>query len=254
MVMLVFVVVMMMLMLIVVMVVVMVGVLRLVGLVLLADALEQLVRQRDFFNGGEDGFPIQLIPSGGEDSGIGIFLPQHGHRRVQLFSGQLLRPGEDDGPGGFHLIVVKLAKVFHVDLHLGRVRHGDKAVQHHLRSFLDGVLYGGNHVAQLAHAGGFNQNAVGVKLLLHILERLVEIAYQRAANAPGGHLGDLHAGIFQESAVNGDLTKFVLNQHQLFALIGFRQQLFDERCFPSSKKAGNNVDLCHGIKSFAFKF
>ena len=70
-----------------------------------------------------------------------------------------------------------------------------KAVQLHFRGLRHRALYGGNHIAELAHAGGLNQNAVGVKLPLHVLQRLAEVAHQGAADAPGGHLGDLDPGV-----------------------------------------------------------
>ena len=58
------------------------------------------------------------------------------------------------------------------------------------------------------------------------------------------------AGLFQEAAVNVDLAKFVFDQHQLFALVGFRQQLFDECGLTGTQEAGDDVDFCHGISPF----
>ena len=212
--------------------------------------LQQFIGQRDFFNGGEDGLAIQLIPRGSDDGGIGVFLPEHGHGGLQLLLRHLLSPGEDDGTGGLDLVVVELTEVLHIDLHLGGVRHGDKAVELHLGNVLYGVLHRHDHVAELAHAGGLNEDAVGVELSLHVLQSLVEVAHQRAADAAGGHLGDLDAGFLQEAAVNVDLAKFVFDQHQLFTLVGFRQQLFDECGLTGAQEAGDDVDFCHGISPF----
>ena len=89
-----------------------------------------------------------------------------------------------------------------------------------------------------------------MELSLHVLQSLVEVAHQRTADAAGGHLGDLDAGFLQEAAVNVDLAKFVFDQHQLFALVGFRQQLFDECGLTGAQEAGDDVDFCHGISPF----
>ena len=89
-----------------------------------------------------------------------------------------------------------------------------------------------------------------MELRLHVLQSLVEVAHQRTTDAAGGHLGDLDAGFLQEAAVNVDLAKFVFDQHQLFALVGLRQQLFDECGLTGTQEAGDDVDFCHGISPF----
>ena len=159
----------------------MVMVLVLIGLMFGPHLLQQFIGQRDLFDGGEDG----------DNGGIGVFLPEHGHGGLQLLLRHLLSPGEDDSAGGLDLVVVELAEVLHIDLHLGGVCHGDEAVELHLGNVLYGVFHRHDHVAELAHAGGLNEDAVGVELSLHVLQSLVEIAHQRAADAPGGHFGDL---------------------------------------------------------------
>ena len=228
----------------------MVMMLMLIGFMLCPHLLQQLVRKGHLLDGGEDGLAVQLIPRGGDDGGVGILFPQHGHGSLQLLLGHLLGAGEDDGAGGLDLVVVELAEVLHVDLHLGGVRHGDEAVELHVRHVLYGVLHRHDHVAELAHAGRLNEDAVRVELILHVLQRLIEVAHQRAADAACGHFGDLDAGLLQEAAVNVDLAELVFNQHQLFALVGFRQQLFDESGLTGAQKAGNNINFRHGIRPF----
>ena len=66
-----------------------------------------------------------------------------------------------------------------------------------------------------------------------------------AADAARGHLGDLDAGLLQKAAVDVDLAEFVLDQHELFAAVGFRDQLFDERGLAGAQKAGENVNFRH---------
>ena len=83
-------------------------------------------------------------------------------------------------------------------------------------------------------------------LLNDLTERAAEVAHERAADTAGVHLRDLHAGLFQESAVHGDLTELIFNEHDLLAAIGLRNELFDKRRLSGAEEAGENVDLCHG--------
>ena len=219
--------------------------LRLVRRVLGLHPGQQLVGQRNLLDGAEDGLAVQYVPGGGQDGGAGVLLPQQGHGGLQLLLAQLLRPAEDDRPGGLDLVVVELAEVLHVDLDLGGVGHGDEAVQLHVRHVLHGVLHRHDHVAELAHAGGLDEDAVGVELLVYLLQRLVEVAHQGAADAAGGHLTDLHAAVLQKAAVDADLAELVLDEHQLLALERLRQQLLDQGRLARAQKAGYDVDFCH---------
>ena len=225
--------------------------LMLIGLMLGTHLLQHLVGQRHLLHGGQNGLAVDLIPRGGDDGGGGVLLPQHGCGGLQLLLTQLLGTAEDDGAGGLDLVIIELAEVLHVDLHLAGIGHGDKAVQLHVRHVLHGVLHRHDHVGELAYAGGLDEDAVGLELLVHFLQRLVEVAHQRAADAAGGHLADLHAAVLQKAAVNGDLAELVFNQHQLFALIGLGQQLLDERGLACAKESGDNVDFCHSIPFFS---
>ena len=241
----------MMLMFVLIMVIMMVMVVFFfLRLMLGADALHQLLLQRHLFHGGQNGLAVQLIPGSGDNGSRGIFLPQQRHSRLQLICAKLLGAAEDDGSGSLHLIVVEFAEVFHIHLHPRGIRHGDKGIQFHVRHILHRVLHCQNHIRQLAHAGGLDQNAVRRELLFHILQRPAEITHQGAADAPGGHFADLHAGLLQKAAVNADLAKLVFNDNQLFALIGFFQQLFNQRCLACAQKAGYDVYFCHDNASF----
>ena len=238
----------MLVMIVIIVVVVMMMVFRLLGLVLGADALHQLVRQRHLLHGRQNGLAVQLIPGGGDDGGVRVLLPQQRHGGLQLFGADLLGAAEDDGAGSLDLVVVELAEVLHVHLHLGGIGHGDKAVQLHLRHVLHGVLHRQNHVRQLAHARRLNEDAVGAELLLHIHQRPPEVAHQGAADAARGHLADLHAGILQKAAVDADLAELVLNEYQLLALVGLRQHLFDERGLARAQKSGHNINFSHKMR------
>ena len=65
-------------------------------------------------------------------------------------------------------------------------------------------------------------------VLLHdLVQGLAEVPHQGAADAAGVHLGDLDAGLLEEAAVNADLAELVFDQHDLLALQGVLQQLFN---------------------------
>ena len=80
---------------------------------------------------------------------------------------------------------------------------------------------------------------------------------KRAADAAGVHLGDVDAGILQKAAVNADLAEFVFDQHNLFTLERFLDELFDQGRFACTQKAGENINFrylfCHGNIPFYLK-
>ena len=80
---------------------------------------------------------------------------------------------------------------------------------------------------------------------------LAEVPHQRAADAPGVHLGDLHPGVLEEAAVNADLTELVFDENDLLPLQGLVQQLFDECGLSGPQKAGDHVDFCHRDNLFS---
>ena len=108
------------------------------------------------------------------------------------------------------------------------------------------VVHHAADVRELAHAGGLDQDAVGMVGIDQLAQGLGEVAHQRAADAAGVQLGDLYAGILHEAAVDADLAVLVLQQHDLLALEGAVQQLLDQRGLARAQEAGNNVDLGHG--------
>ena len=89
-----------------------------------------------------------------------------------------------------------------------------------------------------------------MKLGEHLLQRVGKVAHEAAADAAGVHLIDLHAGVLEEAAVDGDLTELVFDQHDLFARVGLGDQLFDERGLAGAEKTGENINFCHKRKHF----
>ena len=200
-------------------------------------------------HGLQDLLAGQVVPIGGHDGGGGVLLAQQGHGSCHLVLRGGLGAAEQDAAGMADLVVVELAKVLHIQLDLVHVCYGNKAVQLHIQ-VLGHTFHSTGHVGQLAHAGRLDQDAVRVVLLHHLLQSGAEIAHQRAADAAGVQLIDADAGLLQKAAVNADLAKFVLDQHDLLSGKGLLDQLFDKSGLTGAQKAGENIDLGHVYASF----
>ncbi len=190
-------------------------------------------------------FPGQLVPRSRHQRGVRIMLAQQRNGRVQLCLRDGIRAGEDDRPCGFDLIVVKLAEVFHIHLDLARIHDRDGKAQRNI--FVRDLFHGGLYIGELAHAGRLNDDAVGMILFDHLRQCLAKVTHQTATNTAGVHFRNIDARILQKSAVDADLTEFVLDQHQLLTAVGFADHLFDQCSFSRSEKSGVNVDFCHTV-------
>ena len=233
-----------------VMVVMMVLVLMLVLSVSLGSHCHQL--RLEIGLGGhslQDLLAGQVVPIGGHDGGGGVLLAQQGYGSCHLVLRGGLGAAEQDAAGMADLVVIELAKVLHIQLDLVYVRYGNKAVQLHIQ-VLGHTFHSTGHVGQLAHAGRLDEDAVRVVLLHHLLQSGAEIAHQRAADAAGVQLIDADAGLLQKAAVNADLAKFVLDQHDLLSGKGLLDQFFDKSGLTGAQKAGENIDLGHVYASF----
>ena len=201
-------------------------------------------------HGLQDLLTGQLVPCGGHDGSGGVLLTQHGDRSGDLLFAGGLGAAEQDAACVADLVVVELAEVLHIHLHLVHIGHGDKAVQLHIQ-MLGHAFHSAGHIGELAHAGGLDDDAVGVVLLHHLLQGGAEVAHQRAADAAGVQLVDLDAAFLQKAAVNADLAELVLDQHHLLAGKGLFDELFDQGSFTGTKEAGENIDFGHdSIASF----
>ena len=192
----------------------------------------------------------ELIPRRCNQSGLRIVLTQQCNSRIQLGLRNIVRTGKDDGACGFDLIVIEFTKILHVDLNLGRIRDRNRIPQSHL--VICNLADSGNHIRKLANAGGLDDDPVGLVLRNHLIQCLAEITDQRTANTAGVHFRNVDACILQETAVNADLTKLILDENKLFALIGFRDHFFDQRGFTRTQEAGINIDF--HIKHLLLKF
>ena len=187
-------------------------------------------------------------PIGGHDGSGGVLLGQHGDSGSDLLLAGVAGAAQDNAGGMADLVIIELTKVLHIHLDLVHIGHGDKAVQHD-RQGLGHALNGAGHIRQLADAGGLDEDAVGMVGLDDLLQGLAEVSHQAAADAAGVQLIDLDAGLTHEAAVDADLAELVLDQDDLLTLESFLDQLFDQRGFTGTQKAGENVDLglvfCH---------
>jgi len=195
-------------------------------------------------HGLQDLLAGQGIPCGGHDGSGGVLLAQHGDRSGDLLLAGGLGAAQDDAACVADLIIIELTEVLHIHLDLVDIGHGDKTVQLHIQ-MLSHSLHSAGDIAQLAHTGGLNDDAVGVVLLHHLLQSGTEIAHQRAADAACVQLVDLDAGLLQEAAVDADLTKLVLDQDHLLARKGFLDELLDQGRLAGTKEAGENIDIRH---------
>jgi len=192
----------------------------------------------------------QFAPGGGDDSRCGILIPQQVQAGMQLFFGNRICSAENDGGGGFNLIVVELTEVFHIHFALVGIGNGHKAAQF---DFMAVKLFDGSHnIGELANAGGLDQNAVGMVLLDDLRQGAAKVTDEGTADAAGVHFGHFNACILQEAAVNTDLTEFVFDEDELFARVGLCDQLLNQCGFAGTEEAGENVDSSHS-NTFVYK-
>ena len=115
-----------------------------------------------------------------------------------------------------------------------------------------GFFHGAADIAQLANAGGLHDQAFRMIGIDQIVDGLLEIARQGAADAAAVQLGDGDAGILHEAAVHAHFAVFIFQQDHFFALHGARDQLFDQRGFARAQETGNDVDFYHNESLLAY--
>ena len=195
------------------------------------------------FHGGEDVLAREAVPGRRDEDGGGVMLPQHGNAGRELFLGNSVRMGKDDAAGALHLVVEKFAEILHVQLAFARVH--DRAEGIEFGVFEIRPRHRLDDVAELAHAGRLDDDAVGVVFFGHLFKSLGEVADERAADAARIHLGDLNARVLQKAAVDADFAEFVFDEDDLLARICFFDEFFDERRLARAQKTGKYIDLCH---------
>ena len=205
---------------------------------------------------GNDLCTGQFVPIGGHNGGGGVLFLDQGNSCGNLFLVCAAGAAQDDAGCVADLVIIELAKVLHIHFDLVHIGHSHKAVQAD-RQGLAHTLNSAGHITQLANAGRLDQDAVRMISLHDLFQCLAEVAHQGAADAAGVQLVDLNACLTHKATVNADLAEFVFDQHNLFTLERFLDELFDQGRFACTQKAGENINFrylfCHGNIPFYLK-
>jgi hypothetical protein len=194
-------------------------------------------------HGSKDGGAVQLIPGSSNNGSGGVLLHDKRYSRCQLGIRALIGVAHNNASGILYLVTEKLAEILHVHLALARIHHGGIGIQ--LGIFQIGILHRLDDVRQLAHARGLDEDAVGGVFCHNLLQCLAEIAHKGAADAARIDFVYCNARFGKKAAVNDDFTKFVFNQYQFFAHIGFFDQFFNKSGLSGAQKAGEYIDFRH---------
>ena len=241
----------MMLMLLVVMVVLIMVMVMVMMLVmrLVRDLLEHLGNQiAAALHGREQLLAGQILPRSRDDARVLVQAAQHGDGLVETLLRALCGAREQDSACVRDLVLEELAEVLEVHLGLERVNDGDEAVELNVEVR---ILNRCDNVGELADAGRLDEDAVGVVLVDDVVQRLAEVADERAADAACVHLVDNDACVLEEAAVDADLAELVLDQNDLFALERVREQTLDERGLACAQKTGDNINFSHDCRSIS---
>ena len=142
-----------------------------------------------------------------------------------------------------YLVVIKLAKVFHI--HFALVYVNDNGIRAKLRIGSVDALYRLYNVGKLADSRRLDNNSVGVQFVKHLAKRGGKITDERAADTARVHFGYFNSRIAEKAAVNSDFSKFVFNQNELFTDVRLGYKLLDKRGFSRAEKARKNIYFRH---------
>jgi hypothetical protein len=197
------------------------------------------------FNDFQQRISGQVIPRRRHDADTRMLFFHQRAALLDALRGQQLRTAENHRRARLNLVEEELAEVLHIHAALARVHNGRAAGHNEVAVAFLRALDGSEDFAQLAHAGRLNQQAVRMILRNQVINRLLEVAHQRAADAAGIQLINDDARILHKAAVHADFAIFIFQQDDFFLRNAARQQLFDERRFARAQKTRNNVDLNH---------
>ena len=201
------------------------------------------------FNDFQQRISGQVIPRRRHDADARMLFFHQRTALLDALRGQQLRAAENHRRARLNLVEEELAEVLHIHAALARVHNGRAAGHNEVTVAFLRALDGGEDFAQLAHAGRLNQQAVRMILRNQVINRLLEVAHQRAADAAGIEFIDDDARILHKAAIHADFAIFIFQQDDFFLRNAARQQLLDERRFARAQKTRNNVDLNHSCFS-----
>ena len=191
------------------------------------------------FHSGNNVLAGKHVPIGGNHHSFGIVLTYQSHSLVDLLLCNPCGVAENDRACAFDLVVKEFTEILHIHLAFLRIYHGSVAVQK--QSFIVKTFYRADNVRKLANARRFNDDALRCVVFNHLRKRFAKIAHERTADTARVHFVDSNTCIGKKARVNADLTKFVFDQHNLFAGVSFFEQLFDQCGLARTQKAGYNI-------------
>ena len=202
---------------------------------------------------GKNCFAVKAIPYCRYNRCRTILFFEHCHRRSKLVFRRFIRMRKNDTTCIFYLIVEKFAEILHIHLAFRRVYNRTECVEYAAVNIC--VFYCLDNVAKFADARRLDDDPIGGIFRRHLLKRFCKITNKRTANAPRIHFGDVNARFLQKSAVNTDFTKFVFNQNNFFACIGFLDELFNQSGFPCTKESRKNINLHHkSLQKYSLRY
>ena len=191
------------------------------------------------FHCGNDILAGKQIPIGSNHHSFRIMLAHQSHRFIDLLLRNTGSVAENDRACAFDLVVKEFTEILHIHFALLGIHHSGVTVED--QSFVVKTFYCANDVRKFANARGLNDDALRRVVFDHLRKSFAKIANQRTADTARIHFVNGNACIGKKARINADLTKFVFDQHDLFAGVCFFEQLFDQRGLTCTQKAGYNI-------------
>ena len=163
---------------------------------------------------------IQIIPWGGDDSRIWVQLTDDFCIRLKLCLVHILGFGKNDAGCSCDLIVKEFLEIPVIHFAASCVDHSAVAVQFNPAD----CFHCPQDIGKLSDPGRLNDDPVRMIGIDDLLQRLLKITFQGAADAAAVYLADLNAGLLQESSVNADFAEFIFYKDYLLAM----ENIFDQ--------------------------
>ena len=188
----------------------------------------------------------QLIPVSRYDLCCLVELPDIVNNIIEFCGRHALLMRKEDGACVLYLVREELSEVLHVHLISLGIDYCSEAVEFYL--VILEILNSNDNIRELAYARWLDKDPVRIILLDDLVECLAEVSDECAADAARDHLVDLYAGLSEESCVDSDLTKLVLDQNDVLCLIAFGYKFFDQCCLACSEESGEDIYFCHFVR------
>ena len=159
----------------------------------------------------------QLIPWRCDDSGLVIQFMNDIEILLDSVIIAELGAGQDDAGSRGNLIIEELTEVLVVDRTALGIHDGAAAVDFQAFNAVDNA----QDVRQLANTRRLNDDAIRIVLLQNLLQCLLEITLQGAADTAAVDFIDNDAGLLEEPAIDTDLTKLILDKDDFLSLQRF---------------------------------